>query len=160
MCWPAWARIQERRRHRDRRQRPGINDGASAVVLVAGDRLQALGVKPLARLVGYAHAGAGPAYMNRPRAGHAASWRTGLSARHGRDRGQRGLAAQACAGQELAGPGQVNPNGSGISLGHSVRATGAIITKAIAELHRTGGHALVTMCIGGGQGIAAIYERV
>jgi acetyl-CoA C-acetyltransferase len=56
----------------------------------------------------------------------------------------------------------VNPNGSGISLGHPVGATGAIITtKAIAELHRTGGrYALVTMCIGGGQGIAAIFERV
>ena len=59
-------------------------------------------------------------------------------------------------------PPKVNPNGSGISLGHPVGATGAIITtKAIAELHRTGGrYALVTMCIGGGQGIAAIFERV
>jgi acetyl-CoA C-acetyltransferase len=59
-------------------------------------------------------------------------------------------------------PAKVNPNGSGISLGHPVGATGAIISvKAIYELHRTGGrYALVTMCIGGGQGIAAIYERI
>ena len=74
------------------------------------------------------------------------------------------FAAQACAViQELGfDPEKVNPNGSGISLGHPVGATGAIITtKAIAELHRTGGrHALVTMCIGGGQGIAAVFERV
>jgi acetyl-CoA acetyltransferase len=74
------------------------------------------------------------------------------------------ITAQACAViQELGfDPAKVNPNGSGISLGHPVGATGAIITtKAIAELHRTGGrYALVTMCIGGGQGIAAIFERV
>ena len=74
------------------------------------------------------------------------------------------FAAQACAVTRDLGldPAKVNPNGSGISLGHPVGATGAIITtKAIAELHRTGGrYALVTMCIGGGQGIAAIYERV
>ena len=73
------------------------------------------------------------------------------------------FAAQACAvprALELD-PAKVNPNGSGISLGHPVGATGAIIaTKAIYELHRTGGrYALVTMCIGGGQGIAAIFER-
>jgi acetyl-CoA C-acetyltransferase len=74
------------------------------------------------------------------------------------------FAAQACAVmRELdLDPNKVNPNGSGISLGHPVGATGAIIsTKAIHELHRTGGrYALVTMCIGGGQGIAAIFERV
>ena len=74
------------------------------------------------------------------------------------------FAAQACAVVQELGlqPSKVNPNGSGISLGHPVGATGAIITtKAIAELHRTGGrYALVTMCIGGGQGIAAIFERV
>jgi acetyl-CoA C-acetyltransferase len=74
------------------------------------------------------------------------------------------FAAQACAVvQELAlDPVKVNPNGSGISLGHPVGATGAIIaTKAIYELHRTGGrYALVTLCIGGGQGISAIFERL
>ena len=78
--------------------------------------------------------------------------------------GNRRLVTAACAvAQELGfDPAKVNPNGSGISLGHPVGATGAIITtKAIAELHRTGGrYALVTMCIGGGQGIAAIFERV
>ncbi len=104
----------------------------------------------------WASAGAGHA----PRAGaHGPE-----SAGHGRDRGQRGLRRQACAViQELGlDPAKVNPNGSGISLGHPVGATGAIITaKAIAELHRIGGrYALVTMCIGGGQGIAAIFERV
>jgi acetyl-CoA C-acetyltransferase len=74
------------------------------------------------------------------------------------------FAAQACAViRELdLDPAKVNPNGSGISLGHPVGATGAIIAvKAIHELHRIGGrYALVTMCIGGGQGIAAIFERV
>ena len=73
------------------------------------------------------------------------------------------FAAQACAVTKELGldPAKVNPNGSGISLGHPIGATGAIVTvKAIHELHRTGGrYALVTMCIGGGQGIAAIFER-
>ena len=76
---------------------------------------------------------------------------------------RRMLLRGGAVAQELGlDPAKVNPNGSGISLGHPVGATGAIITtKAIAELHRTGGrYALVTMCIGGGQGIAAIYERV
>jgi acetyl-CoA C-acetyltransferase len=73
------------------------------------------------------------------------------------------FAAQACAVSKELGldPAKVNPNGSGISLGHPVGATGAIIaTKAIHELHRIGGrYALATMCIGGGQGIAAVFER-
>jgi acetyl-CoA C-acetyltransferase len=73
------------------------------------------------------------------------------------------FAAQACAVSRELGfdPARVNPNGSGISLGHPVGATGAINTvKAVYELARTGGrHALVTMCIGGGQGIAALFER-
>ena len=145
----------------------GINDGASAVVLVAGDRLQALGVKPLARLVGYAHAGVDPAYMGigPVPATQKVLARTGLKVQD-MDviEANEAFAAQACAVVHELGldPAKVNPNGSGISLGHPVGATGAIITtKAIAELHRTGGrYALVTMCIGGGQGIAAIYERV
>lgn len=73
------------------------------------------------------------------------------------------FAAQACAATQLLGldPVKVNPNGSGISLGHPVGSTGAITTQAIYELYRPGGqHALATMCIGGGQGIAAIVERV
>jgi acetyl-CoA C-acetyltransferase len=74
------------------------------------------------------------------------------------------FAAQACAvAKELGFDGKkLNPNGGAIALGHPIGATGAILTvKAIYELHRTGGrYALVTMCIGGGQGIAAIYEKL
>ena len=145
----------------------GINDGASAVVLAAGERVAALGLKPLARLVGYAHAGVEPAYMGigPVPATRKVLERTGLKlADIDVIEANEAFAAQACAvAQELGfDPTKVNPNGSGISLGHPVGATGAIITtKAIAELHRTGGrYALVTMCIGGGQGIAAIFERV
>ena len=145
----------------------GINDGASAVVLATGERVAALGLKPLARLVGYAHAGVEPAYMGigPVPATHKVQERTGLKLTDiDVIEANEAFAAQACAvAQELGfDPAKVNPNGSGISLGHPVGATGAIITtKAIAELHRTGGrYALVTMCIGGGQGIAAIFERV
>ncbi|GKT13509.1 acetyl-CoA C-acyltransferase family protein [Acidovorax sp. SUPP2522] len=145
----------------------GINDGAAAVVLVAGDRVAALNAKPLARLVDYAHAGVDPAYMGigPVPATRQVLQRTGLKIED-MDviEANEAFAAQACAViQELGlDPAKVNPNGSGISLGHPVGATGAIITtKAVAELHRTGGrYALVTMCIGGGQGIAAIFERV
>ncbi|HNQ10888.1 MAG TPA: acetyl-CoA C-acyltransferase family protein, partial [Giesbergeria sp.] len=133
----------------------GINDGAAAVVLAAGDRVAALGLKPLARLVGYAHAGVEPAYMGigPVPATQKVLARTGLKVQD-MDviEANEAFAAQACAvAQELGfDPAKVNPNGSGISLGHPVGATGAIITtKAIAELHRTGGrYALVTMCIG------------
>ena len=145
----------------------GINDGASAVVLATGERVAALGLKPLARLVGYAHAGVEPAYMGigPVPATRKVLERTGLKLTDiDVIEANEAFAAQACAvAQELGfDPAKVNPNGSGISLGHPVGATGAIITtKAIAELHRTGGrYALVTMCIGGGQGIAAIFERV
>ncbi|MFG5776165.1 acetyl-CoA C-acyltransferase family protein [Comamonas sp. J-3] len=145
----------------------GINDGAAAITLVAGDRVAALGVKPLARLVGWAHAGVEPAYMGigPVPATQKVLQRTGLRlADIDVIEANEAFAAQACAViQELGmDPAKVNPNGSGISLGHPVGATGAIITtKAIYELHRTGGrYALVTMCIGGGQGIAAIFERV
>ena len=145
----------------------GINDGAAAVVLAAGDRVQALGLKPLARLVGYAHAGVEPAYMGigPVPATQKVLARTGLKVQDiDVIEANEAFAAQACAViQELGlDPARVNPHGSGISLGHPVGATGAIITtKAIAELHRTGGrYALVTMCIGGGQGIAAVFERV
>lgn len=145
----------------------GINDGAAAVVLAEGSRVQALGLKPLARLVGYAHAGVEPAYMGigPVPATRKVLERTGLKvADLDVIESNEAFAAQACAViQELGfDPAKVNVNGSGISLGHPVGATGAIITtKAIAELHRTSGrYALVTMCIGGGQGIAAIFERV
>jgi len=145
----------------------GINDGAAAVVLANADRVRALGLKPLARLVGYAHAGVEPAYMGigPVPATRKVLERTGLKVGDfDVVESNEAFAAQACAVmQELDfDPEKVNPNGSGISLGHPVGATGAIITtKAIAELHRTGGrYALVTMCIGGGQGIAAVFERV
>ena len=144
----------------------GLNDGAGAVALVAGDRLQALGIKPLARLVGYAHAGVEPAYMRigPVPATQKVLQRTGLKIED-MDviEANEAFAAQACAVIQQLGldPAKVNPNGSGISLGHPVGATGAIITaKALAELERVKGrYALVTMCIGGGQGIAAIFER-
>ena len=144
----------------------GINDGAAAVVLASAARVQALGLKPLARLVGYAHAGVDPAYMGigPVPATQKVLARTGLKVQD-MDviEANEAFAAQACAVMQALGfdPARVNPNGSGISLGHPVGATGALITtKAIAELHRTGGrYALVTMCIGGGQGIAAIFER-
>ncbi|SEQ65279.1 acetyl-CoA C-acetyltransferase [Solimonas aquatica] len=144
-----------------------LNDGAGAVVLAEAGRAQSLGLKPLARLVGYAHAGVEPLYMGigPVPATKAVLARTGLKVRD-MDviEANEAFAAQACAvARELDfDPAKVNPNGSGISLGHPVGATGAIITtKAIYELHRTGGrYALVTMCIGGGQGIAAIFERI
>lgn len=145
----------------------GLNDGAAAVTLVAGERIASLGVKPLARLVGYAHAGVDPAYMGigPVPATQKVLARTGIKLEQiDVIEANEAFAAQAYAViQELGlDPAKVNPNGSGISLGHPVGATGAIITtKAIYELHRTGGrYALVTMCIGGGQGIAAIFERV
>ncbi|WP_374479159.1 acetyl-CoA C-acyltransferase family protein [Zoogloea sp.] len=145
----------------------GLNDGGAAVVLAEAKRAAALGLKPLARLVGYAHAGVEPLYMGigPVPATRLVLQRTGLSvADLDVVESNEAFAAQACAvTRELdLDPARVNPNGSGISLGHPVGATGAIITtKAIYELHRTGGrYALVTMCIGGGQGIAAIFERV
>ncbi len=145
----------------------GINDGAAAVVLADAGRASALGLAPIARLVGYAHSGVEPAYMGIGPipAVRAVFQRTGLKAAD-MDviEANEAFAAQACAvTRELElDPAKVNPNGSGISLGHPVGATGAIITvKALAELQRVGGrYALVTMCIGGGQGIAAIFERV
>ena len=145
----------------------GINDGAGAVVLAAADRAAALGLKPIARLVGYAHSGVEPAYMGigPVPAVRKVLERTGLKAGDlDVIESNEAFAAQACAVmRELDfDPAKVNPNGSGISLGHPVGATGAIITvKALAELQRVNGrYALVTMCIGGGQGIAAIFERV
>jgi acetyl-CoA C-acetyltransferase len=144
----------------------GINDGAGALVLASGKAVKERGLKPLARLVAYAHAGVEPAYMGigPVPATRRVLERTGLTvADLDVIEANEAFAAQACAvARELAfDPEKVNPNGSGISLGHPIGGTGAIIaTKAIHELHRIGGrYALVTMCIGGGQGIAAIFER-
>lgn len=145
----------------------GINDGAAAVVLANGEAMQRHGLKPLARLVSYAHAGVDPAYMGigPVPATRLALQRAGLSvAELGVIESNEAFAAQACAVSKVLGfdPEKVNPNGSGISLGHPVGATGAIITvKLVHEMQRTGArYGLATMCIGGGQGIAAIFERV
>jgi acetyl-CoA C-acetyltransferase len=145
----------------------GLNDGAGALVLAGNSYVQANGLKPLARLVAWGHAGVEPDYMGigPVPASRIALKRAGLSV-NDLDviESNEAFAAQACAVAKELGfdPAKVNPNGSGISLGHPVGATGAIIaTKAIHELHRIGGrYALVTMCIGGGQGIAAVFERV
>src|SRR5690606_2607152 len=145
----------------------GINDGAAAVLLMSGSMAKERGIKPMARLVSYGHAGVEPLYMGigPVPATRIALERAGISA----DQidvieSNEAFAAQACAVIKELGldPAKVNPNGSGISLGHPIGATGAIITtKALYELERVQGrYALVTMCIGGGQGIAAIFERV
>ncbi len=145
----------------------GVNDGAAAVVLMEAGEAQRQGLKPLGRLVGYAHAGVEPKYMGIGPipAVKKVFDRTGLSVK---DMSvielNEAFAAQALAViRELDLPLDLtNANGSGISLGHPIGATGCILTvKALYELRRTGGkYALVTMCIGGGQGIAAIYEAM
>ncbi len=145
----------------------GINDAAAAVVLMEAGTAKARGLKPLARLVAYAHAGVDPKYMGigPVPATNLALKKAGLTI-NDLDviEANEAFAAQACAVSRDLGldPAKVNPNGSGISLGHPIGATGALITvKALYELERIGGrYALVTMCIGGGQGIAAIFERV
>jgi acetyl-CoA C-acetyltransferase len=145
----------------------GINDAAAAVLLMSRDAARARGVKPLARLVSYAHAGVDPAYMGigPVPATRKALERAGINASElNVIEANEAFAAQACAVTRELGldPAKVNPNGSGISLGHPIGATGALITvKALYELQRIGGrYALVTMCIGGGQGIAAIFENL
>jgi len=145
----------------------GINDAAAAVLLMDRRVADQRGVTPLARLVAYGHSGVDPLYMG---IGPVPAIRIAL-----RRAGLKiddldvielneAFAAQACAViKELnLDPVRVNPNGSGISLGHPIAATGAIITvKALYELQRIGGRfALVTMCIGGGQGIAAVFENL
>jgi acetyl-CoA C-acetyltransferase len=145
----------------------GLNDAAAAVVLMEAGAAQRRGLRPLARLLAYAHAGVDPKLMG---IGPVPAVRSVLK--------KAGLAIadldvielnEAFAAQALAVMRQLelpaartNPNGSGISLGHPIGATGCILAvKALYELQRTGGHhALVTMCIGGGQGIAAIFERL
>ncbi|MBJ2258248.1 acetyl-CoA C-acyltransferase family protein [Pseudomonas psychrophila] len=145
----------------------GLNDGAAALVLASGAAVRAANLVPMARMVAYAHAGVEPELMGLGPipATRLALKRAGLTIED-MDviEANIAFAAQACAVmQELdMDPAKVNPNGSGIALGHPVGATGAIIaTKAIHELHRIKGrYALATMCIGGGQGIAVIFERV
>ena len=144
----------------------GINDAAAAVVLMDAQVARQRGLTPMARLVAYAHAGVDPAYMGigPVPATQKALAKAGLKvADLDVIEANEAFAAQACAVTRDLGldPAKVNPNGSGISLGHPIGATGALITvKALHELHRIQGrYALVTMCIGGGQGIAAIFER-
>lgn len=145
----------------------GINDGAAALVLARAGAAEKAGLKPLARITGYAHAGVRPEVMGigPVPAVQALFARTGLSAGDfDVIESNEAFAAQALAvNQELGlDPAVVNPNGGAIALGHPVGATGAIITvKALYELARIGGkRALVTMCIGGGQGIALSIERI
>jgi acetyl-CoA C-acetyltransferase len=145
----------------------GINDGAAAVVLMEGRAAERRNAKPLGRLVAYGHAGVDPKIMGigPVPATRAALERAGLKlADIDVIESNEAFAAQACAVAKDLGfdPEKTNPNGSGISLGHPIGATGAMLTiKALYELKRTGGrYALVTMCIGGGQGIAAIFERI
>lgn len=144
----------------------GINDGAGAVVLASGDAVKKHNLKPLARLVSYGLAGVDPAYMGigPVPATRNALTKAGLTvADLDVIEANEAFAAQAYAVSNELGfdPAKTNPNGSGISLGHPIGATGAIITtKLVYEMQRTGGrYGLVTMCIGGGQGIAAIWER-
>lgn len=144
----------------------GINDGAAALVLMEAEEAVRRGLKPLGRLLAYGVAGVDPQFMGigPVPATRMALERAGLTiADLDVIEANEAFAAQACAvAQQLEfDPAKVNPNGSGISLGHPIGASGAIIAvKALYELQRSGGrHALATMCIGGGQGIAAVFGR-
>ena len=145
----------------------GINDGAAAVVLASGKAVEEHGLKPMARILGWGHAGVEPNVMGLGpvKAVPVALQRAGLTL----DQidvieSNEAFAAQACGVAKELGfdPAKTNVNGSGISLGHPIGATGAILTiKTMYELHRTGGrYGLITMCIGGGQGIAMVIEKV
>ncbi|WP_137387800.1 acetyl-CoA C-acyltransferase family protein [Rhodoligotrophos defluvii] len=145
----------------------GINDGAAALVLMSADAARAADAKPMARIIGYGHAGVEPSEMG---IGPVPAVRnllksTGMAVEDfDVIESNEAFAAQACAvSKELSFPAdKTNPNGGAIALGHPVGASGAIITvKALYELQRTNGHyGLVTMCIGGGQGIALAVERM
>jgi acetyl-CoA C-acetyltransferase len=144
----------------------GINDGAAAVVLASGSAVREQGLEPMAKVLGWGHAGVSPRVMGLGPVGAVpvALKRAGLTL----DQidvieSNEAFAAQACGVAEQLGfdPDKTNPNGSGISLGHPIGATGAILTiKCMYELKRTGGrYGLITMCIGGGQGIAMVIEN-
>lgn len=145
----------------------GVNDGAAAVVLASESYVNRSGAKPLARIVAYAHSGVEPAIMGIGPipAVRALVDRAGIKlADFDVIESNEAFASQALAVNRELGldPDKVNPNGGAIALGHPVGATGAILTvKALYYLQRTGGrYGLVTMCIGGGQGIALAIERV
>ncbi len=145
----------------------GINDAAAAVVLMEKSVAAKKGFKPMARLVAYGHAGVEPKVMG---LGPISAVKNALGKANLKleqmdvIESNEAFAAQALAVSKELGmsTAKVNPNGGAIALGHPIGATGCILTvKAIYELHRIGGrYALITMCIGGGQGIAAIIERV
>ncbi|WP_108861623.1 acetyl-CoA C-acyltransferase family protein [Ruegeria sp. Alg231-54] len=145
----------------------GINDGAAAMVLATAEAAEKAGLKPKARILGYGHAGVRPEVMGIgpvPAVQNLLA-RTGLSIEDfDVIESNEAFASQALAVNKELGldAAKVNPNGGAIALGHPVGATGAIITlKALYELERIGGSkGLVTMCIGGGQGIAIAFERI
>jgi acetyl-CoA C-acetyltransferase len=145
----------------------GINDAAAAVVLMERSAAEKRGLKPLARLVSYGHAGLDPKIMG---LGPVSAVKRAL-AKAGLDiaaidviESNEAFAAQALGVNKELGldPAKVNPNGGAVALGHPIGATGCILTiKCIYELQRTGKrYGRVTMCIGGGQGIAAVIERL
>lgn len=145
----------------------GINDGAAAVVLATASAAEKAGLKPRARILGYAHAGVRPEVMGigPVPAVEALLKRIDMTAdQFDVIESNEAFAAQALAVNKCLDldPAKVNPNGGAIALGHPVGATGAIITiKTMYELERTGGkYGLITMCIGGGQGIAMAIERL
>ncbi len=145
----------------------GLNDAGAAIVMMEAGAAQKQGLKPMARLVAYAHAGVEPQVMGLGPipAVKRVFERSGLKpADMDVVESNEAFAAQAMAVTQDLGldPAKVNPNGGAVALGHPIGATGAILTvKALYELERTRKrYALVTMCIGGGQGIAAIFERM
>ena len=145
----------------------GLNDAAAAVVLMEAGAAAKAGAKPMARLVAYAHAGVEPQLMGLGPipAVRRVFEKSGLKpADMDLIESNEAFAAQAIAVTQDLGldPAKVNPNGGAVALGHPIGATGCILTvKALYELERTQKrYALVTMCIGGGQGIAAIFERL
>lgn len=145
----------------------GINDGAAALVLMSEKAAEAEGKTPIARVVGYDHAGVDPSVMGVGPipAVQKVLARTGLKVSDiDVIESNEAFAAQACAVSAALefDPVKVNPNGGAIALGHPIGATGAIITvKLIHELHRIGGrYGLATMCIGGGQGVSLILEAL
>jgi len=145
----------------------GINDGAAAVVLMEASAAAKAGIKPMAKMLSYGHSGVDPKFMG---IGPVPAVKLALERANLKVgdidviESNEAFAAQACAvAKDLnLDPKKVNPNGGAIALGHPIGATGAILTvKALYELQRTNGrYAVVTMCIGGGQGIAAVFERI
>jgi acetyl-CoA C-acetyltransferase len=143
-----------------------LNDGAAAIVLMEADEAAKRGIRGLARIVGYAHAGVEPSVMGLgpiPAVERLLA-KTGLTVSDlDVIESNEAFAAQACAVSSGLGlpADKVNPNGGAIALGHPIGATGAIILiKLIYELQRIGGrYGLATMCIGGGQGIALLVEN-